>query len=165
MSRSELTPLPITAERFARFGDVIDDTATMASTMNDARFDRFADQARIDIDGQAAVSVVRSCAATTLPYEVGLLERHPLGSQAFVPLEQFSFVVVVAPPGESIDAAQIRAFLVGPGQGVNYLRGTWHMPLVAMQLGQAFLVIDRAAGAGPNCEERALAEPVFLIAP
>ena len=79
--------------------------------MNDARFDRFDDLADIDIDGSGggrpAVGVVRSRSATRFPYVIGKVERHPLGSQAFIPLGEFVFVVVVAPPGESMAVADL----------------------------------------------------------
>lgn len=165
MSVTELRPLPITAKRFAAYGDVIQASGADMEAMNEARFERFDDLARIDIDGPVATGIVRSRTATVLPYHVEMLERHPLGSQAFIPLSRFPFVIVVAPPGEAVETADICAFAVGPGQGINYLRGTWHMPLIALEEGQSFLVIDRSPTAGPNCEELVLAEPLILCAP
>jgi ureidoglycolate lyase len=165
MSVVELRPQPITASRFAAYGDVIQASGADMLAMNEARFERFDDLARIDIDGPVATGIVRSRTATVLPYHVEMLERHPFGSQAFVPLSRFPFVIVVAPPAEVVETADICAFVVGPGQGINYLRGTWHMPLIALDAGQTFLVIDRSPSAGPNCEELMLAEPVMLCEP
>ncbi|MDZ7644718.1 MAG: ureidoglycolate lyase [Woeseiaceae bacterium] len=163
-----LKPVPITAERFAPFGEVIRAGAGARGSMNEARFDRYDDLARIDIDtagdGRTGVSIVRSRAATTLPYRFDLVERHPLGSQAFVPLAAFRFVVVVAEPGESVEAEDLHAFVTSGREGINYRRGTWHMPLIALAAGQEFLVIDRA-GSAANCEERVLGEAVVLQAP
>lgn len=162
MASVTLKPLPLTRERFAPYGDVIESVSVRRESMNESRFDRFADLAEIDIDARVAISIVRSRAATSLPYRFDLIERHPQGSQAFVPLEPARFVVVVAPPGESVEASDLQAFVTNGLQGVNYRRGTWHMPLIAFASGQRFLVIDRA-GNGPNCEEHVLDEAVLLL--
>jgi ureidoglycolate lyase len=82
------------------------------------------------------------------------MERHPLGSQAFVPLGEVRYAVVVAPAGE-LDPTQLRAFWVNAGQGVNYAKGVWHHPLLAFDRVSDFLVVDRG-GQQPNCDEVAL---------
>ena len=158
-----LRPLPLTAERFAPFGDVIETRASHRAAMNAARFDRFDDLCTIDIaaGGRVAVSIARCRVATSLPYRIDMIERHPLGSQAFIPLRPGKLVVVVAPPEESVDATELRAFVTNGRQGVNYHRGTWHMPLIAFEAGQEFLIIDRAAD-GANCDEHSLEEAVTL---
>ena len=164
MRRDGLWALPITAERFAPYGDVIAAFPERRSPMNAARFERFDDLATVDViaddDGRPAISIARSRAATALPYCFDLVERHPLGSQAFIPLAPFRFVVVVAPPGESVERADLRAFVTNGHQGVNYRRGVWHMPLIALDAGQEFLIVDRAGA--DNCEERVLDKPVTL---
>ena len=96
-----------------------------------------------------------------LPYRFDMVARHPLGSQAFVPLSPCKMIVVVAPTGESVDPEDLRAFETNGKQGINYRRGTWHMPLIAFETGQRFLVIDRA-GEGSNCDEHTLDEPIML---
>ena len=168
MAERVLRPVPLTAERFAPYGDVIAAGGGDRAAMNAARFERFDDLAKIDVDrargGHVAISVARARTATALPYRFDLVERHPLGSQAFVPLGGFRFVVVVAPAGESVDADDLAAFVTNGRQGINYHRGTWHMPLIALEAGQEFLVVDRAGGS-PNCEEHVLAEPVVLERP
>lgn len=168
MAEHVLQPVPITCERFAPFGDVICASAARRSTMNQARFERYDDLARIEIDtrgdGHVALSIARSRVATALPYRFDMVERHPLGSQAFVPLSAFRFVVVVARTGEAVEAGDLQAFVTNGSQAVNYHRGTWHMPLIALDAGQEFLVIDRAGNAA-NCEERVLGETVVLQAP
>jgi ureidoglycolate lyase len=70
-------------------------------------------------------------------------------------------LLLVAPPGESVDATELRAFVSNGRQGINYRRGTWHMPLIAFDEGNEFLIIDRAMGE-PNCDMHDLAEPVML---
>ncbi len=166
MTEDILRAMPITAERFAAFGDVIAAFADRKETMNAARFDRFDDLAAVEVaageGARATISIARSRAATTLPYTFDLVERHPLGSQAFIPLAPFRFVVVVAPPAETVGVSDLRAFVTSGHQGINYRRGVWHMPLIALESGQDFLVVDRAGGAENNCEERILERPVTL---
>lgn len=168
MADRRLKPLPLTPERFAAYGDVIAAGGGQRAGMNEARFDRFHDLAHLDADpaaeGRLAVGIVRSRVATRLPYRFDMVERHPLGSQAFVPLTGFRFVVVVGAPGESVEAGELEAFVTNGTQGINYHRGTWHMPLIALEAGQEFLVIDRAGG-GANCQEHVLADAVVLEAP
>lgn len=157
---------PLTAERFAPFGDVIATTGIDTLPMNEARFERFGSLAIVDTDeaGEVAISIVRSKSPTSLPYHFDMVERHPLGSQAFIPLANFRFVVVVAAPAEAVEATDLRAFVTNGNQGINYHRGTWHMPLIATGAGQEFLVIDRAPGDG-NCEQRVFERPVVLEVP
>ena len=84
-----------------------------------------------------------------------MIERHPLGSQAFIPLSPCKMVVVVAPPGEGVDVSDLRAFVSNGRQGFNYRRGTWHMPLISFEAGQEYLIIDRG-GNEANCEQHML---------
>lgn len=155
----------LTRESFAPYGDVIEPGAGQKSTMNDGRFDRYDDLCRLETDagGHIAVGIAECVEATALPYEFDRVERHPRGSQAFVPLDFCRFVVAVAPPGEIVGAADMCAFVTNGQQGVNYHRGTWHMPLIAPEKGQRFLIVDRA-GDSPNCEERRLDQPLTLAA-
>lgn len=159
-----LKPEPLDAEQFAPFGDVIEAPAKSDLPMNDSRFERFDDLCAIDMAGNArvAVSIVRCRLATALPWRIDFVERHPLGSQAFVPLSQSRMIVVVGPRGDSIEPAQLRAFHTNGHQGINYHRGTWHMPLIAFEAGQEFLLIDRA-GAERNCDEHGFSESVMLV--
>ena len=153
----------LTQERFAPYGDVIETSRESSDAMNEARFERFDDLCKIDLinDGQIAVSIARCRMPTTLPLRLDMVERHPLGSQAFVPLTRCKMLVVVAPPEESVDAGALRAFVSNGRQGINYHRGTWHMPLIAFEAGQEYLIIDRG-GIEPNCDMHNLDEPVFL---
>ena len=159
-----LIPEPLSAERFAPFGDVISSGSARGDSMNEARFDRFSDLAAVDVDGRVSVSIVRSRSPTSLPYHFDRVERHPLGSQAFIPLSNFAFIVVVAPPAESVEPADLLAFITDGRQGINYRRGTWHLPLISLGERQEFLVVDRADGRN-NCEERVFDEAVVLESP
>jgi ureidoglycolate lyase len=167
MNEAAIKPVPITVERFAPYGDVIHASAAAKVAMNDARFERFHDLAKIDIDsagGRVAISIARCKTPAKFPYRIDMVERHPHGSQAFIPLAPFSFIVVVAPAGEAVDAAELRAFVTNGTQGINYHKGVWHMPMIAVQAGQEFLIVDRAP-AMDNCEEFVLGNPLMLEAP
>lgn len=168
MSDTVLTPLPVTQERFAAFGDVIDTRSDRRAAMNDARFERFDDLAAINIDesdgAHVAISIARSRVATAMPYRFDMVERHPHGSQAFIPRSEFPFIVVVAAAGEAVGTGDMQAFMTNGHQGINYHRGTWHMPLISLQAGQEFLIVDRAGG-GSNCEERVLSDAIVLKLP
>jgi ureidoglycolate lyase len=141
----------LTREAFAPFGDVIEAAnAAKVYAINTGTTTRFHDLAQIDTSregGRTLLSLFRA-QPRELPFAITLLERHPLGSQAFVPLSQQPYLVVVS---ESPDAPP-RAFLARDGQGVNYHAGTWHHPLLALDEVSDFLVIDRG-GPGNNCDE------------
>ena len=156
---------PLTVERFAPYGEVIETSRGSSDSMNAARFERFNDLCNIDIinDGRVAVSIARCRTPTTLPLRLEMVERHPLGSQAFVPLSPCKMIIVVAPPGESVDSSELRAFVTNGRQGFNYRRGTWHMPLISFDAGQEYLIIDRG-GNESNCEEFMIDDSVFLDA-
>jgi ureidoglycolate lyase len=159
-----LKPEPLTSERFAPYGDVIEASTNRTEAMNAERFQRFDDLCKVDMrdEGRVAVSIARCRVATSLPLRIDMVERHPLGSQAFMPLTPCRMIVVVAPPEESVDASDLRAFITNGRQGINYRRGTWHMPLIAFDAGREFLIIDRAADT-PNCDTHDLDEPVMLV--
>lgn len=158
-----LQPEVLTPERFAPFGDVVEASSEHRTAMNSGRFERFDNLgAVVTKDGDAAISIARCRIATSLPYRIDMVERHPLGSQAFVPMSRCRMIVVVAEPGESVDARDLRAFVTNGRQGVNYRCGTWHMPLIAFEEGQEFVVIDRATDS-PNCDEHTLDETVMLV--
>jgi ureidoglycolate lyase len=153
----------LTAERFAPFGDVIAaDAARRHFPINGGNTERYHDLANLDAgpSGKLIVSVFRG-QSRELPFAVTMLERHPLGSQAFMPLVAQPYLVVVAPAGNAPAPDALRAFLARPGQGVNYARGVWHHPLLALNTTCDFLVIDRS-GEGHNCDEITLAEPLYL---
>lgn len=154
---------PLSREAFVPFGEVIAATDAAAHfPINGGNTERYHDLAKLDAgpDGRLIVSIFRG-QPRALPFTVGMLERHPLASQAFMPLAAEPYLVVVAPPGASPSASALRAFLAGPGQGVNYHPGVWHHPLLVLGRAADFLVIDRA-GAGNNCDEISLTEDVLI---
>ena len=155
---------PLTAEAFAPFGDVIEARGAPSFQINGGMCDRFHDLARMEFTGPAArVNISMGFGRPyALPLVLTLVERHPLGSQAFVPMTEDPFLVVVA-PDEDGAPGRPRAFLTAPGQGVNYTRNTWHGVLTPLGRAANFLIVDRA-GEGVNLEEYTYAEPWVVSA-
>ena len=145
---------PLSREAFAPFGEVIEASdAVKHFTINAGNTERYHDLANIEpgADGRVIVSIFRG-QPRALPFRVEMMERHPLASQAFIPMSGKPYLVVVAPAGEAPTAAQLRVFLARGDQGVNYATGVWHHPLLALGGVCDFLVVDRA-GPGHNCDE------------
>ncbi|MDR3410220.1 MAG: ureidoglycolate lyase [Formivibrio sp.] len=159
----ELSIETLSHEAFAPFGEVIEaDPLRTQFAINAGTSQRFHDLARLDPgkDGRLTVSIFRS-QPRDLPLSITMLERHPKGSQAFMPLSGKPFLVVVAPAGDKVDPHQIRAFWAHGQQGINFTAGTWHHPLLALHSESDFLVIDRADPAS-NCEEYLLEQRLSL---
>lgn len=152
---------PLTAAAFAPYGDVLDTGLGPDRMINAGLCGRHHDRARMDFgpDGRAGISIF-DAVPRRFPYELDLIERHPDGSQAFIPMTQHPFLVIVADdPG-----ARPRAFLTAPGQGINLHRGTWHGVLTPLHAPGLFAVIDRI-GPTPNIEEYRYFEPWVILGP
>ena len=153
---------PLTRDAFALFGDVIELAGAKEIPINLGTTIRYHDLAKLDVGdegGRPLVNVFRG-QPRTLPFEVKMMERHPLGSQAFLPLGTRPYLVVVAPAGE-LAPAQIHAFVTRGWQGVNYAKGVWHHPLIALGEVSDFIVIDRG-GDGLNLQEQDLLTSLWL---
>ncbi|AWB47242.1 Ureidoglycolate hydrolase [Gemmobacter aquarius] len=150
---------PLTAEAFAPFGDVLDATGDFR-LINAGLCQRHHDRATLDFgpEGRAGVSIFKA-EARSLPYEFDLIERHPDGSQAFLPMSADPFLVIVAAGPE----ATPRAFLTNGAQGINLHRGTWHGVLTPLHSPGLFAVVDRI-GPTPNIEEYRFPAP-FTVQP
>lgn len=149
----------LTREAFAPFGDVIDFDGPISYPINGGMTQRFHDLARVEVQGpnaHALISLARG-QKYDLPLTLKMVERHPFGSQAFIPLSPEPFIVITALEGDD-GPGRPRAFLTAPGQGINYHRNTWHGVLTPIHGVQDFLVVDRG-GDGSNLEEFFYDEP------
>jgi len=153
---------PLTPEAFRPFGDVLYASGAPDRLINQGLCGRFHDRARIDVgDGRAGISIF-DARPRALPYRLDMVERHPEGSQAFLPMTGNPFLVIVAPDDGGRPGLP-RAFLTSPGQGINLLRGTWHGVLTPLHAPGLFAVVDRV-GAGANLEEHWFESPYEVVA-
>lgn len=142
---------PLTAEAFAPYGDLMDAAGQPDKIINQGKCGRYHDKAKLDFaDGRAGISVFKG-EKETLPLPLAMVERHPEGSQAFVPMSADPFLVVVARDEDGVPKDP-RAFVTEPGQAINFHRGTWHGVLTPLSEPGLFAVIDRI-GEGANLEE------------
>lgn len=145
----------LTVENFAPFGEVISCQGHDFFHINDAHTERYHAIVETEIKGEAktGISIFRNIKATTIPSEISMLERHPNGSQAFIPMQGQKFLVIVAPSlnADEPDLSQLYAFMTDGSQGVNYRAGTWHHPLLTLESPSDFAVVDRI-GTGHNCD-------------
>jgi ureidoglycolate lyase len=150
---------PLTAEAFAPFGQVIETQGANHYPINAGMTERYHDLAKVELGGVHARPLISIFHGQpySLPLNLGLVERHPLGSQAFYPLGEAHWLVIVA-EDESGMPVRLRAFLPAPGQGVNIAMNTWHGVLTTFEKDAQFLVVDRG-GEGNNLEEFPLDPP------
>ena len=153
MSRP-LTIEPLTRAAFAPFGEVLDVSGVTPRMINEGTTERFHALAHADVgaEGSAAIVSLFRASFRGLPFTARMLERHPLGSQAFYPLTTDDWLVVVGEGAVRPEAGSIRCFRASGTQGVNYARNVWHHPVLILAPSQDFLVIDRE-GPGNNLEE------------
>jgi len=151
---------PLTSDAFAPFGDVLDATGDFR-LINAGLCQRHHDRARLDFgaEGRAGISIFQA-QPRALPYEFDLIERHPEGSQAFLPMTAAPFLVIVATGPESAP----QAFLTNGAQGINLYRGTWHGVLTPLSAPGLFAVVDRI-GTTPNLEEYRYSQPWTVLSP
>lgn len=155
-----LRPEPLTKAAFAPFGDVIEREGAEVRVINKGFATRFHDLARVatDADGGRTIVSLFDAVRRPMPFVIDMLEHHPLGSQAFVPLSADEWLVVVAEGDASAPQLEtLRCFRARGDQGVNYRIGAWHFPVLTLAERQSFLVVDRD-GPGSNLVE-AVFEP------
>ena len=145
-----IKPVKISRSNFASYGDLISTDNIKSIDINAGyakRFDNLANLNTSKDEGKAIVSIFSST-KRTFPMKIDMMEKHPLSSQAFIPMKETTFLCFVAPPGESPDINKIQSFIVPPKNGINYKPGIWHFPLISTE-DTNFLVIDRK-GKGEN---------------
>ncbi len=157
----EIEHIPLTQGAFSPFGDVLECKGSPDKVINAGLCGRFHDQADIDIEGGESGISLFSAQPRSLPYELDLMERHPLGSQAFIPMSEHPFLVTVA-PDEAGRPGNPQAFLTNGAQGVNIHRGMWHGVLTPLSAPGLFAVFDYV-GASQNLEEIRFERPFIII--
>ena len=159
-----ISPRSLNEMDFTPFGDVIEARSEQVMDINEGTSKRFHDLALVDVaseNGRPLVNIFRA-SPYPQPLHLTMMEKHPLGSQLFMPLQAHPYLVAVAPRGERVHTADIQVFLARGDQGVNFHPGVWHHPLLVLQQ-QDFLVIDRG-GAGDNLVEQSLETSVSITA-
>jgi ureidoglycolate lyase len=144
--------VPLTGPAFQPFGDVIELEGAHHFPINQGFAERFDDLARIDVEGTVKVSLFVA-QPRPQPIAIEMMERHPLGSQFFYPLQDRPWLVVVC--GDPHQPQSYRAFSAGGRQGVNYARNCWHHPLLVHDADSRFVIVDRKEP-GHNLEEVSL---------
>ena len=150
MTERIIQPIPITKENFAKFGQLITTENIEPLEINNGyakRFDKIAELDTSTENGETTISIF-SALKRSFPMKIDMMEKHPLGSQAFIPMKETTFLTFVAPEGEKPKIEKIESFIVPKGKGVNYKVGVLHFPLISTE-DMDFLVIDRK-GSGDN---------------
>ena len=150
MTDKIIKPVSITKDNFSQFGDVISTKDIKPIEINNGYAKRYEGIANLNTskdNGETTISIF-SALKRNFPMKIDMMEKHPLGSQAFIPLKETTFLAFVAPNGDKPDLNKIEAFIIPPGIGVNYKPGTWHFPLISTE-DMNFLVVDRK-GPGDN---------------
>lgn len=152
---------PLTSDAFAPFGDVLSASGAPDRIINQGFCGRFHDRARLDFgpEARAGLSIFKAV-PRAFPYTLDMVERHPDGSQAFIPMSADPFLVIVA-PDEGDRPGRPRAFVTDGAQAINLHRGTWHGVLTPLHEPGLFAVVDRI-GTTPNLEEHWFPEPYTI---
>ena len=145
-----IKPTKITRTNFTTYGDLISSNDIKPTDINVGYAKRFDNLANINTskDGGKTIVSIFSALKRTFPMKIDMMEKHPLASQAFIPMKETTFLSFVAPPGEKPVIDKIESFIIPPKMGINYKPGIWHFPLISTE-NTNFLVIDRK-GDGEN---------------
>ena len=145
-----IKPVKITRSNFSSYGDLISTDDINPMNINEGYAKRFDNLANLDTSKDSGKTIVSifSALKRTFPMIIHMMEKHPLGTQAFIPMKETTFLAFVAPSGESPEIDKIQSFVIPPKRGINYKPGIWHFPLISTE-NINFLVIDRK-GSGDN---------------
>ena len=150
MTNLIIKPKPITKENFNKFGDMITTANIKPLEINNGYAKRYDGIVKLDTkkdNGESTICIF-SALKRSFPMKVDMMEKHPLGSQAFIPMKETTFLSLVAPEGSKPDLSKVESFIIPKGIGVNYNPGVWHFPLISTE-NMNFLVVDRK-GEGDN---------------
>ncbi len=145
-----IIPKNITKQNFSSYGDIISTEDATPIDINAGYAKRYDNLANINTskeNGESIISIF-SAIKRTFPMKIDMMEKHPLGSQAFIPMKETIFLAFVAPSGDKPNLDKLESFIVPKGIGINYNPGIWHFPLISTE-NMNFLVVDRK-GSGNN---------------
>ena len=142
-----IKPVKISRSNFSSYGDLISTDDINPMNINEGYAKRFDNLANLDTSKDSGKTIVSifSALKRTFPMKIHMMEKHPLGTQAFIPMKETTFLAFVAPSGESPEIDKIQSFVIPPKSGINYKPGIWHFPLISTE-NINFLVIDRKGG-------------------
>ena len=145
-----IKPVKISRSNFSSYGDLISTDDISPININEGYAKRFDNLANLDTSKDSGKTIVSifSALKRTFPMKIHMMEKHPLGTQAFIPMKETTFLAFVAPSGESPEIDKIQSFVIPPKREINYKPGIWHFPLISTE-NINFLVIDRK-GSGDN---------------
>ena len=145
-----IKPIKITRKNFAAYGNLISSNDIKPMDINAGYAKRFDNLANIDTSKEGGKTIISifSALKRTFPMKIDMMEKHPLGSQAFIPMKETTFIAFVAPPGNKPEINKIEAFIVSSEAGIKYKPDIWHFPLISTE-DMNFLVVDRK-GFGNN---------------
>ena len=145
-----IKPIKITKKNFSKFGELIDTKKRKPITINNGYAKRFHDLGKINTSSKKGSPIISifSAKKRNFPMKIDMMEKHPLGSQAFIPMKETTFLAFVAPQNNKPEIEKIESFIISPGIGINYKPGIWHFPLISTE-NMNFLVVDRK-GNGEN---------------
>ena len=145
-----IKPVKISRSNFSSYGDLISTDDINPMNINEGYAKRFDNLANLDTSKDSGKTIVSifSALKRTFPMKIHMMEKHPLSTQAFIPMKETTFLAFVAPSGESPEIDKIQSYIIPPKMGINYKPGTWHFPLISTE-NINFLVIDRK-GSGDN---------------
>ena len=145
-----IKPVKISRSNFSSYGDLISTDDINPMNINEGYAKRFDNLANLDTSKDSGKTIVSifSALKRTFPMKIHMMEKHPLSTQAFIPMKETTFLAFVAPSGESPEIDKIQSFIIPPKTGINYKPGIWHFPLISTE-NINFLVIDRK-GSGEN---------------
>ena len=166
---TKINILELTRENFAPFGELITLDGANHFPINQGSTERFHALSSVDVselDGKPIISLFRG-RAFSFPFQLRVMERHPLGSQSFIPVTKDpknQYLVIVAPPTCQTEAEitqNLHAFVAKGFRGVTYAKGVWHHPLISLDQEQDFIVVDRS-GPGNNCDEIEISQSIVV---
>ena len=146
----KINPKKVSKKNFKKFGQIIDTSKKQYFKINDGYAKRYDNLGKIDTSVKKGTTIVSifSAKKRKFPMKIEMMEKHPLGSQAFVPMKETSFLVFVAPKGKEPNLKKVESFRIPKQTGINLNPGIWHFPLISTK-NMNFLVIDRK-GKGNN---------------